>query len=263
MKDVLLIAIFALGGAAVAGLGGAAVLMFLRRRSVAVSLIVVAVVAVTAMLAGTLSVAWAMFLSPPDLWVVTLVVAMAAVVSFVTALVLGRWVVARSRDLARAARDFGDGGDFAAPAAPATAELADTGRRTGRHQREAGRLPAAREGAGGLAARTGRLDLHDLRTPLTGLRAMAEALEDGVAADPARYHRQIRAEVERLTAMVGDLFELSRIHAGAFTPVPSRMSLRDLAADALLALGRGPTNAGCGWSARTSTTCRSRSTAGR
>ena len=29
---------------------------------------------------------------------------------------------------------------------------------------------------------------HDLRTPLAGLRAMTEALEDGVADDPARYH---------------------------------------------------------------------------
>ena len=36
---------------------------------------------------------------------------------------------------------------------------------------------------------------HDLRMPLAGLRAMAEALEDGIAAEPDRYHRQIRAEV--------------------------------------------------------------------
>ncbi len=93
---------------------------------------------------------------------------------------------------------------------------------------------------------------------------MAEALEDGVAADPARYHRQIRAEVERLTAMVGDLFELSRIHAGAFTPVPSRMSRRAAwPPTRCWAPGRWPTSAGCGWSARTSTTCRSRSTARR
>ncbi|GAB1818208.1 sensor histidine kinase [Herbidospora sp. RD11066] len=238
MKDVLLIALFALGGAAVAGVVGAGVLMVLRRRSVAVSLIVVAVVAVIAMLAGTLSVAWAMFLSPHDLWVVTTVVAMAAVVSLGTALVLGRWVVARSRDLARAARDFGDDGDFAPPVVPATAELADLARELAATSEK---LAASRQRERALEASRRELVAwisHDLRTPLTGLRAMAEALEDGVAADPGRYHRQIRAEVERLTAMVGDLFELSRIHAGAFTPVPSRMSLRDLAADALL--GAGP-----------------------
>src|SRR5204862_630324 len=59
---------------------------------------------------------------------------------------------------------------------------------------------------------------HDLRTPLAGLRAMAEALHDGVVADQptiSRYHGQIRREVDRLTVMIDDLFELSRIHAGA------------------------------------------------
>lgn len=94
MTDFLLIALFAFLGAVAAGLLGAGVLWLIRRRSLTTSLAVVAAVAVTAMLAGTLSVARAMFLSTHDLTVVTMVVAMAAVVSLVTALVLGRWVVA-------------------------------------------------------------------------------------------------------------------------------------------------------------------------
>ena len=49
---------------------------------------------------------------------------------------------------------------------------------------------------------------HDLRTPLAGLRAMAEALEDDLAADPQRFHRQMRSQVDHLSAMVDDLFEL-------------------------------------------------------
>jgi len=69
---------------------------------------------------------------------------------------------------------------------------------------------------------------HDLRTPLAGLRAMAEALEDGVATDPARYHRQIRREVDRLSGMVDDLFELSRIQSGALTLSLDRVDVRDL-----------------------------------
>ncbi|MER7762215.1 HAMP domain-containing sensor histidine kinase [Streptomyces sp. NPDC097619] len=234
MKDVLLIALFALGGAACAGLAGALALRLLRRRSVAVSLTVVAAVAVTAMLAGTLAVARAMFLSPHDLTVVTLVVAMAAVVSLGTALTMGRWVVARSRDLALATREFGADGRFAAPSAPATAELAGLARELAT---TSARLAASRERERALESSRRELVAwisHDLRTPLAGLRAMAEALEDGVAADPSRYHRQIRTEVERLDTMVGDLFELSRIHAGALELSPSRVSLRDLAADALL-----------------------------
>lgn len=233
MRDILLIAVFALAGAVCAGLAGALVLRLVRHRSVAVSLTVVAAVTVTAMLAGTLAVARAMFLSAHDLWVVTLVVAMASLVSLGTALVLGRWVVARSRALARAARDFGDDGSFSAPDGAATAELAALSRELAA---TSAKLDASRTRE--LSLEASRRELvawisHDLRTPLAGLRAMAEALEDGMAADPARYHRQIRTEVERLTAMVTDLFELSRIHAGALTLSPSRMSVYDLVGDAL------------------------------
>lgn len=62
---------------------------------------------------------------------------------------------------------------------------------------------------------------------------MSEALEDGVAPDPDRYLRQIRTEVERLNGMVGDLFELSRIHAGTLSPHRSRISVYDVIGDAL------------------------------
>ncbi|WP_327303201.1 HAMP domain-containing sensor histidine kinase [Streptomyces sp. NBC_01298] len=233
MKDILLIALFAFGGAVCAGALGALVLRLVRHRSVAVSLTVIAAVTVTAMLAGTLAVAQAMFLSRHDLGVVTLVVAMAAVVSLAVALVLGRWVVARSRDLSLAARNFGDGGSFAAPPGLATAELDSLSRELAATSEK---LAVSRERE--RALETSRRELvawisHDLRTPLAGLRAMSEALEDGMAEDPARYHRQIRTEVDRLNSMVGDLFELSRIHAGALALSPSRMSVYDLVGDAL------------------------------
>ncbi|WP_406275232.1 HAMP domain-containing histidine kinase [Streptomyces sp. NBC_00191] len=233
MNDMLLIALFAFLGAAASGLLGALVLRLLRHRSVAVSLTVVAAVAVTAMLAGTLAVAQAMFLSRHDLTVVTTVVAMAAFVSLATALLLGRWVVARSRELTLAARSFGDGGSFSAPDGTSTAELAALSRELAA---TSDRLAASRERE--RALETSRRELvawisHDLRTPLAGLRAMSEALEDGMVADPARYHRQMRTEVDRLNSMVGDLFELSRIHAGTLALTPTRMSVYDLVGEAL------------------------------
>ncbi|MFF4440456.1 sensor histidine kinase [Streptomyces sp. NPDC001621] len=233
MRDTLLMALYAFAGATASGLAGAAVLRLIRRRSLTASLTVVAAVGVVAMLSGTLAVAWAMFLSPHDLSVVTTVVAMAAVVSLATALLLGRWVVARSHELALAARSFGDGGTFAAPDGPATAELDALGRELAA---TSARLAESRERE--RALETSRRELvawisHDLRTPLAGLRAMSEALEDGVAADPDRYLRQMRTEVERLNDMVGDLFELSRIHAGTLPLSPSRISLYDLVGDAL------------------------------
>jgi signal transduction histidine kinase len=75
---------------------------------------------------------------------------------------------------------------------------------------------------------------HDLRTPLAGLRAMAEALEDGVASDPLRYHMQMRLAVDRLAGMVDDLFEMSRIHAGALRLSLSRVPLSDLVDEAVV-----------------------------
>jgi signal transduction histidine kinase len=236
MRDLLFIALYAAAGAAVAGLLGAFALRLLRNRSLALSLAVVASVTVAAMLAGTLSVAWAMFLSSHDLRVVVLVCMMAAAVSLAVAFVLGRRVVAGSRALTAATRALGDGGGlapFAPPDGAMASELADLGRELAA---TSAKLATSRERERALESSRRELVAwisHDLRTPLAGLRAMAEALEDGIAEDPVRYHVQIRTEVERLSAMVGDLFELSRIQAGAIPLSLSRMSVYDLVDDAM------------------------------
>jgi signal transduction histidine kinase len=59
---------------------------------------------------------------------------------------------------------------------------------------------------------------HDLRTPLTSIRAMIEAIDDGVVTDLgtiAHYIHTIRGETQHLSALIDDLFELSRLDAGA------------------------------------------------
>jgi signal transduction histidine kinase len=79
---------------------------------------------------------------------------------------------------------------------------------------------------------------HDLRTPLAGIRAMAEALADGVVSSPrevAGYAHRIGAESTRLAGMVDDLFELSRITAGALQLTMSAVPLQDVVSDALAA----------------------------
>ncbi|MBV9022422.1 MAG: HAMP domain-containing histidine kinase [Streptomycetaceae bacterium] len=233
MHDLLLIAAYAAAGATAAGLLGALALWALRHRSLSLSLAVVAAVAVAAMLAGTVSVAWAMFLSSHDLRVVILVCAIAGVVSFAVTLFLGRRVVAGSRALTAATRALGDSGGFFAPVGSPTAELAELGRELAA---TSAKLAAARERERALEASRRELVAwisHDLRTPLAGLRAMAEALEDGMVHNPSEYHARIRTEVERLSAMVSDLFELSRIQAGVLPLALSRMSVYDLVGDAL------------------------------
>ncbi|WP_326600745.1 sensor histidine kinase [Streptomyces sp. NBC_01803] len=233
MRDFPLIALYAAAGAAVAGVVGALVLVAVRRRSVAVSLAVLIAATVGSLLAGTLSVAWAMFLSAHDLAVVVTVCAVGALGAAVTALLLGRWVIGAHRALERSARVLGEGGPFTAPAIPMPAELASLAQRLAD---TSDRLAASRERERALESSRRELVAwisHDLRSPLAGLRAMAEALEDGIAEDPDRYHRQIRGEVERLSDMVGDLFELSRVQAGSLTLTPARLSVYDLISDAI------------------------------
>ncbi len=74
---------------------------------------------------------------------------------------------------------------------------------------------------------------HDLRTPLAGIRAMSEALEDGLAPDPARYLRAIGAEATRTTGMVEDMLALSRLHSG--NPLQRTVVAMDQVLDEVLA----------------------------
>jgi len=71
---------------------------------------------------------------------------------------------------------------------------------------------------------------HDLRTPLTNLRAAAEALEDGVG-DPALHLASLQAQVERMTLLVDDLLDLSRFDAGVVPLDLSETALEPLLDD--------------------------------
>lgn len=74
---------------------------------------------------------------------------------------------------------------------------------------------------------------HDLRTPLAGITAMSEALQDGVAPDPSDYLARLNREATRLDAMVGDLIALSRLRGPGAAAVREDVSLRDLVSGVL------------------------------
>ena len=81
---------------------------------------------------------------------------------------------------------------------------------------------------------------HDLRTPLAGIRAMIEALEDGVVTDDltvSRYYATIRLEADRLAGLVDDLFELSQIQSGTLALDLVPVALDEVLADALEGAG--------------------------
>lgn len=87
----------------------------------------------------------------------------------------------------------------------------------------------------------GRRDLiaavsHDLRTPLASVRALVEALADGVAADTETEKRYLVAagkEIEHLSRLVDDLFELARIDAGVLNLTLEEASLHDMISDTI------------------------------
>jgi signal transduction histidine kinase len=75
---------------------------------------------------------------------------------------------------------------------------------------------------------------HDLRTPLASVRAMVEALSDGLVEDRGeveRYLGTMHREIDRLSRMLDDLFELAQIDAGALRLERRPLSLAEIAAD--------------------------------
>lgn len=228
MQVVLIAAAWA-GGVGVLGLG---VAWLLRRLSVRWLATLVAVVAVGAVVAGMLGTARAMFLSDHDFGVVLLVALVAGVVAVAVAMAVGGAFAGWSHSLQQDARRFGDSGEFVGGSrGPAelralSDELARTSAKLAESRAREARLEESRRELVSWVS-------HDLRTPLAGLRAMTEALEDGLAEDPARYHRQIRSEVDRMVRMVDDLFELSRIHAGVLRLSLQPVALGDLVSEAL------------------------------
>jgi signal transduction histidine kinase len=225
------------------------------RRSVRSALVASAVVGVASLVAGVAGAARAMFIAAHDLEVVVQVSLVAGVVALAVALAAGRTVVRDVEAVRRRARQLTEevpdavaratvppqaaaaDRDAAQPRQRAV-ELVELGEIDAELATAADRLARGRQRERSLEAARRELVAwvsHDLRTPLAGVRAMAEALQDGVAPDPARYHRQIIREVDRLTELVDDLFELSRLQSGAFVLDVTPVDLRAVVLDVVLA----------------------------
>jgi signal transduction histidine kinase len=202
IPDSVTVALIAAGCALPVAIAGAIALRLLGHRSITASISVVALVGTASVVTGVTGTASAMFLSAHDLRVVLLVAAVAGVVAVTAALLLGRRLARQSVWERESA------------------------------QRERALEASRRELVAWVS--------HDLRTPLAGLRAMAEALEDGVVDEPsqvAAYHTALRQGADRLAGMVDDLFELSRIQAGALRLHLDTVPLADLVSDAVAAVG--------------------------
>ncbi|MCZ2262434.1 HAMP domain-containing histidine kinase [Isoptericola sp. QY 916] len=220
------------------------VLRWNRRGPVASQMAVVVGAAVASIVASVVAVMVEMFISAHDLVVLTAVIVVATVLSLAAAWLTTSRAVRRSvGTLTRSARRIADG-DVVAPAAAGWkefddlhAQLVDTSERLAQARAEIDRLDAARRQFFAWIS-------HDLRTPLAGIRAMTEALDDDVAPDRDAYVRAIRGKVDTVTAMVDDLFELSTLQSGTLRLQRELVVLLDLVSDAVVdvqaaAAGRG------------------------
>lgn len=122
---------------------------------------------------------------------------------------------------------------FLATAAVATQLLAraqDEAREAERRAREVEELSRIAEHAEALKETNRLKDMllasvsHDLRTPLTTIKALAQEAADGGDARA----RVIEEQADRLSRMVADLLDLSRIKAGAFPVHPEINTTEDL-----------------------------------
>jgi len=183
------------------GLLGVAVVVWLARRSVGTAAVAAPVVVVVAVAAGVYASSRAMFLRPEDSTTVLLVLLAAVPVAAVLGGLVARRIIAADR------------------AATAVAMAREQEARAEADRRE-------------LVAWVS----HDLRTPLAGIRAISEAVEDGVASDVPAAMAAVREAVARMDELVDDLLALSRLQAAVAGLQVDELDVGDLVSDAVAAL---------------------------
>ena len=231
--DLLHILVWVAGAVAVTAVLGVIAVRMLARRSVGVHVALVAAVCVVTAMITTGEIATIM-LSPGDRALMLELIGISGIASLVVSLIVGRFIGQASKALLTSVREVGESGIYTPPETALPAELEGLSEGLTEAHEKLGQARARQQ-----ALEASRRELvawvsHDLRTPLAGLRAMAEALEDQVVTDPrevSHYHSQIRIETERLAVMIDDLFELSKIHAGALRLSRRVVGLEDVVAE--------------------------------
>jgi len=190
----------------IAGLG-ALVVLRLRRRSLTATMVALVLVPLLAALAGVVAVSG--FMYTPQLAGTVAVCLVVATVTVPAGMLLGRAVGHEAMWLSEA-------------------------RAAERRSEEARRRLVA-----GMS--------HDLRSPLAGIAGMTDAVLDGVVRDPVEvrdYLARVRRETVRMTAMVEDLFEVSRATSGTLDLARGPVALAEAASDAVGALAGAAREAG-------------------
>lgn len=214
------------------GVLGALVVTRVRRASLIAAMVVTALVPVGVVALAIWVNVGAMFLSEHDAAVARLVLGLSSVPAVVLAVVLGRLVLADVRAVGVQARDLASGTGIPS-AAPVTAELAELAEELARTRVK---LEASRERERALDSARRQVVAfvsHDLRSPLSGIRATVDGLQDGVITDTQTAYVGIGSAVDRLGRMIDDLAELSRAEGVPAARQPENVQLSVVLSDVL------------------------------
>jgi signal transduction histidine kinase len=179
---------------------------------------------------------WRMFIEPHDRALATILLLFATSIAMALGYFLSMAVTAKVSAVSEGARAIArgqlrtrvrvPGRDEVAELAASFNEMAEQLEQADRQQRELEQLRR------NLIAWIG----HDLRTPLASVRAMIEALADGMVEDPAtqqRYLRTAQRDIHALALLIDNLFEMAQIDAGGLPLDRQPNALSDLLSDTI------------------------------
>lgn len=236
LVDMLIMAAAVLG----TGTIGAVVALTSGRWSAGLALrwrlIAICAVGLLGLVMNILVAAWLMFLSAHDLELLLVLCGFAFLATAGAAIVMTRAVSHRFEDLEAAAARLAEGDLSVRVAVRGDDEAARVG--AAFNEMAAALETAQKQRAETEGARRALFAAisHDLRTPLSTMQAMVEAMVDGVVTDQetsARYLHNIRSEVGRLSSLIDDLFELTTIDSGELRLHLESLRLEDVVAETI------------------------------
>lgn len=221
---------------------GAAVMLarpVLAHSPIRVRLVALVGIAAAGSLANLIALAHQMFVSGEDATTMAVLVVYSLGAGVGAAVALGSTTASAVDRLARTARSLGDGDlDARVGTIAAEPELVTLGatldQMASSFRQMLGQIEEVERQRRDLITAVS----HDLRTPLAGLRAMVEAIEDGVVDDQEtlrRYLGEMGSAVGALATLTNDLFELVQLDAGVIADQTARVCLLEVIRAALAA----------------------------
>lgn len=197
-------------------------------------------VAMTAVLItlGLAVVALLMFVSEHDLLLMVLLLAFGAALTAYATAVLARGVLGDVELLRDGLRAVGEGRRDVEITTGGRDELAELAVEANRMTAQLAEREAQRDAADRARQELVAAVSHDLRTPLTSLRLLADAIADDLvdARTRHRYLEQMSLHIHALSDLVDDLFELSRLEAGDIQWSMQRVRLDELVEETVEAM---------------------------